>query len=90
MTFRAGDAIHVGAAASVQFADGSAILVRLIRVENWPTYHGWAWLDVYVIDRKGVAIERRHIYVQLAGLRPVRSGPAARPGVRNQRTYTTA
>jgi hypothetical protein len=55
--------------ASVQFAD--PMLFRVIRVHDWPTYEGWAWLDGYELGAAGEAVDRRSIYVRLDGLRPV-------------------
>ncbi|MEV4759325.1 hypothetical protein AB0J86_30100 [Micromonospora sp. NPDC049559] len=66
-----GDVVWVGAEASVQFAGDRGITLRVIRVHDWPTYHGWRWLDGYVLNRAGDAVERRTVYVQPAGLRPV-------------------
>jgi hypothetical protein len=37
-----------------------------------PTYRGWAWLTGYQLDDRGNAVEKREIFVQLAGLHPVR------------------
>ncbi|GGQ42984.1 hypothetical protein [Couchioplanes azureus] len=67
---RAGDMVHVSRAASVQFAIGFNF--RVIRVDDKPTYEGWCWLDGYQMDGDGMAIERRKIFVQVAGLRPAR------------------
>jgi hypothetical protein len=53
--------------ASVQFV--SPIFFRVIRVHDWPTYHGWIWLDGYELDSSGDAVERRSIFVQISGLR---------------------
>jgi hypothetical protein len=54
---QAGDLLHIGRAASVQFLN--PIWFRLIRVLDWVTYDGWVWLDGYVrhealFDRVGV------------------------------------
>ncbi|WP_422771578.1 hypothetical protein ACN28C_00045 [Plantactinospora sp. WMMC1484] len=72
---RPGMVVYVGAAASVQFGGGRALLFRVTRVSEKPTYHGWCWLTGYTLDEVGEAVERREIYVQLAGLRPVRPRP---------------
>jgi hypothetical protein len=62
----------VGPAASVQFSPPSAIVVRVIRVDPRPTYIGWAWLDCYVLAGVGgEAVDRRQVFVQVAGLRSV-------------------
>ncbi|GIJ22371.1 hypothetical protein Vlu01_29950 [Micromonospora lutea] len=55
--------------ASVQFA-GRSFLFRVISVCPKPTYDGWVWLTGYVLDRRGTAIDKREIFVQLVGLRP--------------------
>jgi hypothetical protein len=76
---RTGDVLYVTQAASVQFTTG--LLFRVIRVHDWPTYDGWAWLDGYQLNRAGEAIARRSIFVQVAGLRAARTGqPPARGG----------
>ncbi|WIM96596.1 hypothetical protein ACTOB_000038 [Actinoplanes oblitus] len=78
---RSGDVLHVTKAASVQFA--SPMLFRVIRVHDWPTYEGWVWLDGYELNSAGDAVERRSIFVQVNGLRPV--GKAPDPRARNAR-----
>jgi hypothetical protein len=59
------------------------MLFRVIRVHDWPTYDGWAWLDGYQLNAAGDAVERRSIFVQLPGLQP---GSLTR----NQRSATPA
>jgi hypothetical protein len=54
--------------ASVQFSQ--PMLFRVIRVHDWQTYDGWAWLEGYQLNAAGDAIERRSIFVQLKGLQP--------------------
>jgi hypothetical protein len=44
-------------------------MFRVIRVHDWQTADGWAWLDGYQLDSSGDAVERRSIFVQLVGLR---------------------
>ncbi len=78
---RSGDVIHVTKAASVQFT--AAMLFRVIRVHDWPTYDGWIWLDGYELNTAGDAVERRSIFVQVSGLRQVGKGPD--PRTRNNR-----
>ncbi|SCF18803.1 hypothetical protein GA0070618_3868 [Micromonospora echinospora] len=73
---RAGDLLHVTQAASVQFH--KPIVLRLIRVLDWPTFDGWVWLDGYQLDTKGDAVARRSIFVQPVGLRKLTSAPAPR------------
>ena len=70
---RSGDVLRVTRAASVQFS--TPMLFRVIRVHDWSTYNGWAWLDGYELNRLGEAVERRSIFVQLDGLQPGQVGP---------------
>ncbi|TDB79853.1 hypothetical protein E1182_11075 [Micromonospora sp. KC721] len=35
-----------------------------------PTYQGWAWLTRYVLDSRGMAVDKREIFVRLVNLRP--------------------
>ena len=63
---RSGDVLRVTRAASVQFAE--PMLFRVIRVHDWETTAGWAWLDGYQLDTSGDAVERRSIFVRLCGL----------------------
>jgi hypothetical protein len=51
------------------------MLFRVIRVHDWSTYNGWAWLDGYELNRLGEAVERRSIFVQLAGLQSAQVDP---------------
>ncbi len=86
---RSGDVLTIGREASVQFA--TPILFRVIRVHDWTTYDGWVWIDGYQLNTAGDAIERRSIFVQIDGLRPVgstRKPPPSnvRPLVGGQRT----
>jgi hypothetical protein len=48
-------------------------------VHDWPTYTGWVWLDGYQLDESGDAVERRSIFVQVAGLRTVSGPPWGQP-----------
>lgn len=73
---RSGDVLHVTRTASVQFAD--PIYFRVIRVHDWPTYHGWVWLDGYQLNTHGDAVERRSIFVQINGLRTLHANGARR------------
>ena len=70
---RSGDVIRVTRAASIQFA-AAPLLFRVIRVHDWSTYDGWAWLDGYELNATGEAVDRRSIFVQTDGLRL--AGPA--------------
>jgi hypothetical protein len=75
--------LRVTKAASVQFTQ--PLLFRVIRVHEWQTYDGWAWLDGYQLNAVGDAVERRSIFVQLKGLQPGYVGAAAgvRPAARS-------
>jgi hypothetical protein len=64
---KAGDLLLIGRRASVQFTE--PIRFRVIRVHDWSTYDGWCWLDGYQLGASGDAVERRSIFVQVAGLR---------------------
>ena len=66
MVPRSGDVLRVTRSASVQFVE--PMMFRVIRVHDWQTSDGWAWLDGYELDSSGDAVERRSIYVQLHGL----------------------
>lgn len=80
----AGDVLHIGPSASVQFI--RPIMFRVIRAHDWTTYDGWVWLDGYQINEAGDATERRSLFVQIDGLR--KATPAALvPRPRNSRTY---
>jgi hypothetical protein len=87
---RSGEVIRVTRAASVQFA--APMLFRVIRVHDWSTYDGWAWLDGYELNTSGDAVDRRSIFVQVGGLQranvtmPGRLGPSRPP----QRRAATA
>jgi len=66
---RPGDVLLIDGAASVQFHGERGFAFRVIRVDPRPTYDGWVWLLGYRLDRRMQAIERREIFVRLAGLR---------------------
>ena len=80
---RCGDVLHVTRAASVQFR--TPIIFRLIRVHDWPTYDGWRWLDGYELNAAGDAVLRRMIFVQLQGLRQLRTATQPRLAAVRQR-----
>ena len=71
--------LRVTKAASVQFSQ--PMLFRVIRVHEWKTYDGWAWLDGYQLNSAGDAVERRSIFVRLEGLQPGSAGRTVRPAV---------
>lgn len=70
---KAGDLLRLGRAASVQFC--RPITVRVIReiAERHP-YDGWAWIEAYELNGKGVAVAKRELFVRLAGLRWLNAG----------------
>ncbi|RKN51334.1 hypothetical protein D7223_04170 [Micromonospora endolithica] len=80
---KAGDVLHLTRAASVQFI--RPIVVRVIRVPGWTTYHGWLWIDAYQLGPQGDAVERRSLFVMVDGLiwqdspAPAAQPPARRP-----------
>lgn len=66
--------------ASPQFV--RPITVRVIRERTGrSTYDGWAWIEVYQLDSRGEAIDRRELYVRPDGMRPA-SPPPHRPPAR--------
>jgi len=67
---RPGVVVHVGREASVQFTNGE-IDFRIIRTGPPTAYAGWQWLSGYQLNQTGDAVERRDIFVQPEGLRPV-------------------
>ncbi|MFY1594286.1 hypothetical protein [Micromonospora sp. WMMD737] len=69
-----GDLLIVDGRASVQFAGDRTLTFRVVSVCDQPTYAGWIWLTGYVLNRRGEATDKREIYVQLDGLRPI-AGP---------------
>ncbi|GAA1755851.1 hypothetical protein [Luedemannella helvata] len=69
---RSGDVLRVTSAASIQF--NKPMMFRVIRVQDWQTYNGWAWLDGYQLNSAGDAVERRCIFVQIGGLQPAAVG----------------
>ncbi|GIJ23050.1 hypothetical protein [Micromonospora lutea] len=73
-----GDLLRIDGRASVQFAGGRALTLRVVSVSDRHAYDGWIWLTGYVIDRRGDATAKREIYVQLAGIRSD-TGAAAPP-----------
>ena len=67
---QAGEVLHVGVDASVQFEGARELTFRVIRVDPRSTYDGWLWLEGYVLDHSGTAQRRRRIFVRRDGLRP--------------------
>jgi hypothetical protein len=78
-----GDVFLIDGAASVQFQGERGFTFRVIRVDQRPTYDGWIWLHGYRLDQQMQAVERRDIFVRLAGLRNLtRSRPRQSQGRR--------
>ncbi|MET8089232.1 hypothetical protein [Micromonospora sp. NPDC005220] len=82
---KAGDMLRLDRAVSVQF--GHPITVRVIRVLDWITYDGWAWIDCYQVGPTGDAVARRSLFIQPAHVQYVppalfqgRQAPRARAG----------
>ncbi|MGC4758424.1 hypothetical protein [Micromonospora trifolii] len=65
---KAGDVIHLTAAASVQFL--RPIFVRVTReLPERHTYDGWVWIEGYQLNAAGDAVAQRELYVMRAGVR---------------------
>jgi hypothetical protein len=77
--FKPGDVLLIGAAASVQFGGDRALRLRLVSVDGRPTYQGWVWLTGYVLSDKGLAVDKREVYLKRAGVRVLRPAPAPTP-----------
>jgi hypothetical protein len=77
-----GDLLLIGAACSVQFADDRELRLRLVSVDPRPTYQGWVWLTGYVLNDKGLAVDKREVFVQQAGLRVLPAAPVPLPARR--------
>lgn len=59
---KSGDVLRIDLSVSVQFL--IPITVRVIRLLDWPTYDGWAWIDVYQLDSRGEAVTRRSLFIR--------------------------
>ena len=70
-----GDLLLIDAACSVQFAGDRALRLRLVSVDPRPTYHGWVWLTGYAVDDRGLAVAKREVFVQRAGVRVLIAAP---------------
>ncbi|WP_406075513.1 hypothetical protein [Micromonospora sp. NBC_01638] len=64
-----GDVVFVGPACSVQFTGDRTLLVRLVSLGEVDPYNGWLWVTGYVLDARGMAKDKRELYVRKAGLR---------------------
>ncbi|MFY1617321.1 hypothetical protein [Micromonospora sp. WMMD736] len=67
--FKAGDVVLIGPECSVQFGGDRALRVRLVSIGASDPYHGWVWLTGYVLDAKGMATDKREVYVRSAGIK---------------------
>lgn len=67
----------------MQFRGDRALVLRVTSIPDRETYDGWIWLAGYVLNQRGEAVERREVFVQLAGLR--RLPPPSRLGLPAQR-----
>ncbi|MFG1841883.1 hypothetical protein ACGFH8_26050 [Micromonospora sp. NPDC049175] len=85
--WKPGDLLLIGGACSVQFSGERALRLRLVSVDPRPTYHGWVWLTGYVLNGKGLAVDRREVFVQQAGVRLLPAAPPpATPAPRSNRS----
>ncbi len=84
---RAGEVYDITSAASVQFARGAGLRLRVIHARVLgSTPAGWAWVEGYVIDPViGEATERREVFVQVDGLIPIDVHPGEPAGKRDHR-----
>ncbi len=71
----AGQVLRVEADASIQFQGSRALTFQVIGVDQRTTYDGWLWMDGWVLDARGRAVERRTIFVRRDGLRA--AGPVS-------------
>ncbi|WBB79205.1 hypothetical protein O7606_23995 [Micromonospora sp. WMMD882] len=75
-----GDLVRVDGCASVQFGGDCALTLRVVAVlRDRPTFDGWIWLAGYALDDDGLATAKRELFVQVAGLHPVRHVLAPAP-----------
>ncbi|MFE9189419.1 hypothetical protein ACFYL6_07410 [Micromonospora sp. NPDC007208] len=79
-----GDLLLIGEACSVQFTGDRALRFRLVSVDPRPTYHGWVWLTGYVLNDKGLAVDKREVFVRQAGLQVLRAAPSITPTPRTR------
>ncbi|WP_433126954.1 hypothetical protein ACQPWW_29205 [Micromonospora sp. CA-240977] len=77
--WKPGDLLLIDEACSVQFAGERALRLRLVSVDPRPTYHGWVWLTGYVLDGKGLAVDKREVFVRQAGVRLLPAAPTPTP-----------
>jgi hypothetical protein len=74
---KANQLLRITRAASEQFVAVEPFNFRVIATHIYgSTPHGCAWIDGYQLDHHGDALERRSLFVQLAGLITVADPPA--------------
>ncbi|MFD6638304.1 hypothetical protein ACFWDN_21085 [Micromonospora chalcea] len=85
-----GDVLHLTREASPQFA--RPIVVRVIRLCDFPAPppYGWEWVDVYQLDARGLATERRSLFVLIEGVRVLADPPSPAPARRSPVRRTPA
>ncbi|MEU0550926.1 hypothetical protein [Micromonospora sp. NPDC005979] len=84
--FKAGDVVLIGSECSVQFSGDRTLRLRLVSIGAPDPYHGWVWLTGYVLDAKGMATDKREVYVRSAGITAcIPSSPVVGPA-RSSRT----
>ncbi|RGC68400.1 hypothetical protein C5N14_13520 [Micromonospora sp. MW-13] len=83
VSLRPGAVLLIDGCASVQFGGDRALRLRLVSVDDKPTYDGWVWLTGYVLGPRGEAVARRELYVQRAGLHAIAPAPVV--GVQQRR-----
>ncbi|SCL20531.1 hypothetical protein GA0070616_2004 [Micromonospora nigra] len=79
-----GDVVLVGAECSVQFAGDRALRLR-VSADPKPTYDGWIWIAGYVLDARGLATDKREVFVMKAGLRVAPAPAIGNPGHQRRR-----
>ncbi|TNH27277.1 hypothetical protein FHG89_18330 [Micromonospora orduensis] len=80
-----GDVVFIGPACSVQFTGDRALLMRLVSLGEVDPYNGWTWVTGYVLDARGMAKEKRELYIVKAGLRVAPAPVVVRKSARRKR-----
>nr|WTA66659.1 hypothetical protein OHB51_30055 [Micromonospora sp. NBC_00855] len=78
-----GDVVLIESACSVQFSGERALRLRLTAVGSVDPYDGWVWLTGYVLNAKGMATDKREVYVQRAGIAIEKRQPGLPPSGRS-------
>jgi hypothetical protein len=71
---QSGDVIQLGKGCGVPW-EYLPTLVRVIRMHDWTTSQGMAWIDVYQLNADGDAVARRSVYVQVSGIKWLNTAP---------------